>query len=123
MPPEIEMKKKQVYSAADILQQLDESARDFTFPMLDNGYVYPADGRLHAYRDESRWALVIERVGWNPRAGGTQTILHCYGNCLKRPPGTANEDFLHLMEDGPEGPLLDEEYGEYVHDGARTVRI
>jgi hypothetical protein len=117
------MKKKHLYSTEDILQQLDESARNFTFPMLDNGYCYPADVRLHAYRDDSRWALVIECVGWNPRAGGTQTILHCYGNCLKRLPGTANEDFLHLLEDGPEGPLFDEEYGEYVRDEARTARI
>ena len=30
----------------EILRQLDDSARKFTFPMLDNGYIYPLDVRL-----------------------------------------------------------------------------
>lgn len=126
---EIEMTKKRRFSAEDILRQLDESARAFTFPMLDNGYNYLADVRLHIYRDDPRWsddfrwAMVIEKLGWFNRAYCITNILHCYGNCLKRPPGTANEDFLGMVEDGPEGPLFDEEYGEYVHNQARTARI
>ncbi len=34
-----------------ILEQLDRAAKGFVFPMLDNGYVYPADVRLSIYRD------------------------------------------------------------------------
>ena len=117
------MNKKLIYSVADIFEQLDESARLCRFPALDSGYVYAGDVRLHPYRDNSRWALVIEDLGYNPRAGGIYDVLTCYGNCLKRPPGTANEDFLTMVEDGPDGPLFDEEYGEYVRDGARTICI
>ena len=32
--------------------------------MLDNGHVYPVDARLSAYRDEARWVLIIEVLGY-----------------------------------------------------------
>jgi hypothetical protein len=94
--------------------------------MLDNGYVYLADARLSAYRDETRWALIIEVVGYNPRAvghGGACNCLYCFGNCLRRPPGTANEDFLCVTDDGPDGPTFDDENVSDVREGARTIRI
>jgi hypothetical protein len=65
------------YTAQDILQQLDKCARGFTFPMLDNGYNYPVDSRLSAYRDNKRWALIIEVVGLNYWAGGHDGINNC----------------------------------------------
>lgn len=113
------------YTAEEILRQLDACAEGCVFPMLDNGYVYPADVRLHAFRDDARWAIVIEALGQNPRAGhldGISNCLHCYGNCLRRPPGTSNEDFLHVVEDGPDGPTFDEETGS-VREGVKDVRI
>jgi hypothetical protein len=115
-----------LFSTQDILHQLDDCAREFTFPMLDNGYVYLAAVRLTAYRDNARWALVIEDLGASPRASGHDSIsncLYCFGNCLKRPPGTANEDFLVLTEDGEDGPTFDDEYGWYVNENVHTIRI
>jgi hypothetical protein len=93
--------------------------------MLDNGYVYPADVRLTAYRDNTRWALVIEVLGAHNHAGGHNGIsdcLYCFGNCLNRPPGTANEDFLYPTADG-DSPTFDDEYGWYVNEEAGTIRI
>ncbi len=52
-----------------ILAQLDKSAEDFTFPDLGHGYYFAIDSRLHAYADADRWALIVEAVGYNPRAG------------------------------------------------------
>jgi hypothetical protein len=114
------------YKKEEILSQLDASARGFTFPMLDSGYVYLADARLSAYRDETRWALIIEVVGYNPRAGGHGGVcncLYCYGNCLRRPPGTADEDFLCVTDDGPDGPTFDDEVDGDIREGAGTIRI
>jgi hypothetical protein len=108
----------------DILSQLDEYAGECDFPMLDNGYVYPVTSRLNAYRDDHRWAIIIEDFGFNYRAGGhdgIQNCLYCYGNCLKRKPGSANEDFLSVTEDGPEGPTFDEEYQMYLNEQASIV--
>jgi hypothetical protein len=115
-----------LYTTEEILEQFDECARDFTFLMLDNGYVYPADVRLHAYSDDERWALVVEDLGVNYRAGehdAIQHCLYCFGNCLKRKPGTANEDFLSHTSDGEEGNTFDAEYGWNVNEGVKTIRI
>lgn len=60
-----------------MLDILDRSAEAFVFPMLDNGYVYPAATRLSAYSgegagggaDANGWALVFEVLGYSPRSG------------------------------------------------------
>lgn len=112
------------FTGEEILQQWDDCARAFQFPMLDNGHVYPATVRLTGYRDEARWAVVIEAIGYHARAGGHDGIhncLHCYGNCLPRPPGTANADFLFPTEDGLEGPTFDDEYEFFVRPEARSI--
>jgi hypothetical protein len=115
-----------LYSIEEVLGQLDSCAKSFTFPMLDNSYVYPADVRLTAYRDDARWALVIEVLGAQYRVGGHGSIcdcLHCFGNCLNGPPGTANEDFLNPTADGDDSPTFDDEYDWYVNEEAHTIRI
>lgn len=53
----------------DVLDVLDQCAEDFTFPMLDNGYVYPAAARLSVHADGTDWAIVVETLGYSPRAG------------------------------------------------------
>lgn len=117
---------QQPFTGKDILRQLDESAEQYSFPMLDNGYNYLIDGRLHGYQDSSRWAIIIETVvvhncNWGHNA--IHNCLHCYGNCLQRPPGTANEDFLYPTSDGPEGQTFEDEYPGYMREKAKTIRI
>lgn len=114
------------FTETEILQQLDECAEAFTFPMLDNGYVYPADVRLHAYADETRWALVIEHLGYHLRAGdhdGMDNCLHYFGNCLRRKPGTANEDFLVVTADGPDEFTFQEEINWYLRSPKGEIYI
>ena len=113
------------YTATDILDQLDECAIAFTFPILDNAYVYPADTRMTLFRDETRWAMVIEVLGFNSHMGGTGGIdnaLYCFGNCLRRPPGINPEDTLRPVSDGSSG-LLFEKDGITVRRGATDLLI
>lgn len=108
--------RSQAYTAERILDLLDAGARAFTFPMLDNGYVDPGDVRLTAFRDLSRWALIIEVVGFNRRGDAIDDCLHVFGNCLRdwppagSPPSRTHSpnptDFLWPVVDGPSGPLL-----------------
>ena len=56
-------------SPDEILAALDQGARDFTFPMLDNGYVYLAASRLSILSSADDWALVFEVFGFSPRTG------------------------------------------------------
>ncbi len=61
----------------------------FTFPMLDNGYVYLAATRLSVFRSPEDWALVIEVFGFSPRGGTPDTHIHTYASRLhdRDPPG------------------------------------
>jgi len=120
------LSKKQPYSSKDILKQLDKCAEDYTFPMLDNGYVHPVHSKLSAYRDENRWALVIEAIGFSYRGGGHNGItncLHIYGNCIDTEPGTDNKNFLYLTDDNSEHSTFDEEYQESLNTNAKTMLL
>lgn len=73
------------YTMKGILEQLDDHAEDYTLPMLDNGYTYPGDVRLTAYRDDRRWAILIEALGFFYKLGlpeGIHTDVYAFGNCL-----------------------------------------
>lgn len=120
------MGNKQEYSAKDILDQLDACAEDYTFPMLDNGYIYPITSKLTAYRDKERWTLVIEVVGFNYQAGGhdgIQNCLHIFGNCIDTEPGTDDDNFLNMTEDGSDYPTFDEENDETLNPKAKTMLL
>lgn len=67
---------------AGILAILDAAASDFTFPVLDNGYIYLAATRLSLYRSSSDWALVIEVFGFSPRAGMPDVGIYTFGSTI-----------------------------------------
>jgi hypothetical protein len=114
-------------TAAEVTKQLDDCAADFIFPMLDNGYVYPADVRLNLYRDEFHWLMIIEALGVNnPRTSGFdsfQNCLHVFGTELGRRPGTANEDFLYPIGGCPEAPLFEDEHEWFAREDASCLLI
>lgn len=118
--------RARVYSEAEILGQLDAEAERYAFPMLDNGYVYLGATRLRAWRDLERWALILEVVGYSPRAGCFDDALFVFGNCLAegRAPGSNKQDFLYPVGDGPSGPHQGEDdFFEALHPEARDLRI
>jgi len=65
-----------------ILKILDDCGASFTFPMLDNGYVYLGCTRLSLYRSIADWALVIEVFGFSPRSGSPETGLYTFASKL-----------------------------------------
>ena len=69
-------------SEEEILNALDRSG-DGSFAELGQVYSYLIDTRLNVFRgDSDRWALAIERLGYNPRAGAIILEINYYGNCL-----------------------------------------
>lgn len=72
------------WKSSDILTILDDCCDSFTFPMLDNGYVYPAATRLSLYRSAVDWTLVIEVFGFSPRAGIPDTHIYTFASRLSR---------------------------------------
>ncbi|MEN7344205.1 MAG: hypothetical protein AAAFM81_14740, partial [Pseudomonadota bacterium] len=80
------------WSENDILQTLDACAEAFTFPMLDNGYVYLAATRLAAFRSADDWHITIEVFGFSPRAGVPDTCVYNFGSNLNN--RQRREDFV-----------------------------
>jgi hypothetical protein len=115
------------YTVSEILDQLDKCAEDMNFPMLDNGYTYPADVRLTAYRDAARWAIAIEDIGYFnrlPDHNGFVNILHLFGNCLSRPPGTANDDFVAIITPSATNmSIFDDEWDMKIVAESFSVKI
>ena len=68
--------------AEHILDVLDRCCDAFTFPMLNNGYVYLAATRLSLYRTAADWAMVIEVFGFSPRSGLPDTHIHTFASTL-----------------------------------------
>jgi hypothetical protein len=69
----------------EILKTLDNSNDGFycRFFDLGNTYSYLIDSRINLFRNESdQWAIAVERLGYNPRAGNIILEIHYYGNCL-----------------------------------------
>lgn len=117
---------KHKYSAKSILQQFDKCADDFTFPMLDNGYIYHIESRMTGYRDTERWILIIEVVGFNIRGGGHNGInncLHIFGNCLSFPPGTNNDNVLYMTDNVSNNKTFDEEYEEHLNQNVNSMLL
>jgi hypothetical protein len=76
-----------------ILSVLQKCCDNFTFPMLDNGYVYLAATRLALYRSEDDWALTIEIFGFSPRSGIPDIQIYTFGSKLVR--SRQEKDFVN----------------------------
>ncbi len=68
-----------------VLTVLDACAGDFTFPMLDNGYVYPAAARLSVHSNGADWAIVVETFGFSPRAGQPDLAVATFTSKVPHP--------------------------------------
>jgi hypothetical protein len=124
------------FHPADILAILDRCCETFTFPMLDNGYVYLAATRLSLFRSPDDWAMVIEVFGFSPRAGLPDIHVHTFASRLDRRDSpekyvsqaayeqyhtnNPNNDsrFFHPIA---EGPWQDDENPEVVARGADKI--
>ena len=127
-----------MWSAEQILRVLDECCDAYTFPMLDNGYVYLAATRLSVHRSKIDWAIVIEVFGFSPRAGLPHTQVYTFGSRLcNRDAPTAyvtHEAYENYQRSNPynetrffypisEGLWLDAQDCEFVAPDASVVPV
>ena len=88
-----------------ILAVFDKCCAAYTFPMLDNGYVYMAATRLSLYRSETNWAMVIELFGFAPRGMLPGTSIQTFAQTLherNRPESFARrEAYERYLTDNP----------------------
>jgi hypothetical protein len=122
----------------DILSALDKCCESFTFPMLDNGYIYPAATRLSIYRSPEDWAMVIEVFGFSPRSGIPDIQMNTFASRLRRERSVddfvtreAHESYLANNEHNEstfiypieEGNWLNTENPELLAGGQSTVLV
>jgi len=72
-------------SENEILRRLDDYKLGYYCQFIDLGHVYSylIDCRLNIFTsDNDSWAIVAERLGFNPRAGGIMLDIYYFGNCL-----------------------------------------
>ena len=121
-----------------ILAVLDAAAARFVFPVLDNGYVYPAASRLTAFSGHGHWALVIEVFGFSPRAGLPDTHVYTFADSLhdRNAPEqyVSDEAYRAYLSNNPhnesrflyplaEGDWQDSDDPEYVSPGCIAVSL
>lgn len=69
----------------EILDTLDTSSIEYygSFVQLGHPYSFLLDTRLNVFRgDNDRWAIAVEKLGYNPRGEAIILEIHYYGNCL-----------------------------------------
>ena len=111
----------------EILDQLDAATRKYEFPMLDNGYIFHVDQRMHIMRTENMWMIIVEAVGYSPRAwenNGIHNCLYLYGSNLQSAPGRDKDDngFLTPL-DHPQEDVFDEKYNWGVNPSVNSIMI
>lgn len=125
-------------TSQEILAILDDEAKNFVFPMLDNGYIYPAAARLSLYRSDTDWAVVFENFGYSPRAGEPDCMITTFASRLsdrKTSQQFVSEEahsaylqrnqyceqrFVRPIEDTA---IYSEDYDEFVAPTATSVRL
>ncbi|APU98572.1 hypothetical protein K2F45_20575 [Sphingobacterium siyangense] len=78
------------------------------------------------FRDESRWAILIEIFAFNNHdydVNGFTTIAYVYGNCLLN--GYDNVSFNCFVSDSDTESFLydDENYIPYLDSNVKTIKI
>lgn len=95
--------------ASDVLAQLDACAKEFNFPVLDNGYIYPVTSRLSVFGNDKSWVIVVEVAGYHYRFPGHSGVENCqyvFGNMLPFNPGISYDNVLMVTADSDEGPTF-----------------
>jgi len=126
------------FDSEEILSRLDGCCDTYTFPMLDNGYVYLAGTRLSLYRSVTDWAVVIEVFGFSPRSGLPDTHITTFAGQLhdRNPPEryVSREAYENYLANNPhndsrfvfpidEGKWQDSEDSEFVAEDAHEIVV
>jgi hypothetical protein len=112
-------------TSEEILESLDASARVYALPMLDNGYIFPVDLRMHVYRDDAEWLIILQELCVNnmrtSEFDSFCNTVHTFGSrCI--PDDNQNTEFLYPLDNCPDAPLFDE-FEWFARDDAHCVML
>jgi hypothetical protein len=109
----------------EILDILDDAAENFDFQSFHDGYYLHADQKLTLFRDEKRWAILIEQlVSVNSARHTIVLVANVYGNCAFE--STLGESVFFLSEDAMSEHktfLVDNESSVYLNPIIKSIKI
>ncbi|MEM7374117.1 MAG: hypothetical protein AAF587_36325 [Bacteroidota bacterium] len=92
-------------TSTHILAHLDHMHKESLWYVFEDASLYPVKSRMHVYRDQANWGIVIEVFGYvNGR--GICTSIFPYGNCFAYEMQNTL-DWLHLIDRCRYTPVLD----------------
>ena len=96
------------WTSKEILKVLDGCAESFTFPMLDNGYVYLAATSMSLFWSNTDWGIVIEVFGYSPRSYIPDTQVYTFSSKLHNRDPESN----YVTQEAYENYLANNPYNE-----------
>ncbi len=114
---------------ANIFKTWDLGARQGCFPMLDNGYYYHADQKLTIFRDDTRWAILIELLQFNNHLAdleGIFTVAWFFKDGLITPKSNVlRPDFFEFAANADTEAFLQDEtaYFSYLNPDAVSIKV
>ena len=88
----------------EILSQMDRSAAEHRFPMLNNAYLRGAGISLTAFSSASEWLVLFQQIGVMEERDFVD-VVSGYGNLLDKP---GPQKVVRLVEPPPGGRIRDE---------------
>lgn len=85
----------------EILQQFDEHAADYSFPMLNNVYFQNAGVRLTAFRNNSEWLILFQEIAFSSHSEFVN-MVSAYGNKLESPGLQEAINIITITNDQPD---------------------
>jgi hypothetical protein len=89
------------YSELEILSQLDQYAKDYDFPILDNAHYVLANVRMNVFRNSQEWLIVFEVIAASITQGLIVRQTYAYGNKLHSPGHQFTEEVVKDTLDQP----------------------
>lgn len=115
----------QTYTIHQVLEAIDASAAKWQFIILDGGKEKPADVRMTAYRDDYRWAIVLEELMFFPASPGHSGIVdsvYRVGNSISAQ-APRREKAIQVTADTPQAPTFLPPFALEVNPNVRMIRI
>lgn len=106
----------------EIISQLDNAAQEYKFPAFDNVNYPAADMRLTAFRDDSEWLILFEKLVFSRAESAFLSMIHAFGNKILSP-GLQSNSAYEVITATPGCPLWDNEMNFLIDLFNITLRI
>lgn len=113
-------------TAEQILTSLDNYKWGYYCHFIDLGhaYSYLIECRLNIFKNADDWAIVAERLGYNPRAGRIGLDIYYFGNCLTNLERYNGQDTnYYMVYPIDDDPFFDTLNGESLMADAQYWRV